>query len=278
MSLKSDITKPYYITNTGYVKAKDPSYPGIPDATVVRFQITPNAKVVHANNILLSELLDSGLANALVGCPFVIYPPTSLLYLNFSNNHITNMFCPLIGLEKLKGFDGSNCNLQNITQDFLRSKYFPDLEVLYLNGNNLGPQSKRFPDLLKDVKKLREFHLAANRIQILPYDSFEHLSSLETLDLSRNILCDINVNISHLRKLKFINLQENQLSLIGSDFRKELDHANSLRNQSIMLDIGGNPLSCGCDSLSFISWLQNTQTFFIEKNNLNCHGKKQKIG
>lgn len=100
-------------------------------------------------------------------------------------------------------------NLQNLT----------NLLVVRLENNNLfNITNKTF----KNLKVLQKLFLPFNQIQTIHENAFESLISLDTLDLSHNMLTTATLSrkqFEHLFSLTELNLSHNKLSIVPNIFR-----------------------------------------------------------
>ena len=133
-----------------------------------------------------------------------------------------------------------------------------NLEILNLSDNPL----LKLPDNLLDLSNLQQFYLTGkvvkNSIENLP-ESFEHLRSLITLDLSQNNLSSFpSLENSKLENLKNLNLEDNQFQNLPKAFEKliNLSTLNLKHNKLTIL-----PKSIGN--------LKNLVHLFLDNNKLS---------
>ncbi|XP_049845926.1 phospholipase A2 inhibitor beta [Schistocerca gregaria] len=220
-----------------------------------------------------------------------------------------NVFGRLNNYTKLQVVDMSNNGLQVIRgKSYHRVS---NVQLLILNHNELnissdgtGKENYHHPRIFSNFEHLMELHLtdafADNTPEGLAEDLhdifvksnlthliklhleqneihrfkdpkvFCDLPALMDLHLGDNKLKDLDFNIECLPNLRFIDLEKNDISVLDS---KQLDKLDILpaRNQSLLVDLGGNPFTCDCRITDFYKWLQNTHVTVRNKGSLQCH-------
>ncbi|UYV75719.1 hypothetical protein LAZ67_13001109 [Cordylochernes scorpioides] len=139
----------------------------------------------------------------------LLYPMDTLLSLNLSHNYITSMAeISWNYTRNLFHLDISSNHIAN-----LKSKYFSmidELVSLNLGDNNLT----YFPPL--DLPYLRLLRLSGNRLVTLSEYSFERLSGLRELDVSRCQLQEVPGLVwPHVWQLRRLNLADNPVGVLG---------------------------------------------------------------
>ncbi len=217
----------------------------------------------------LERLVFRNYPSPLVGHPLVLsFNPLNwsniLNYVDISSNYLkfelSSKFA-LSGLPKLRFF-----NVQGDGVRFSKDTHMSDmssLEVLLLGNNNVSFISQSDLDFLH-LRNLTVLDLENCEIHYMPVNSLQLLIKLEILNLSRNILTEFDVNVANLRHLRLVNLSNNRMSTLGKDLRRQLD------TLATTLDISGNPLSCFCDNIDFVTWLQSTPVQFVKKDVTTC--------
>ncbi len=185
-------------------------------------------------------------------------------YADISSNYLQLEFSPkfsMTGLPQLRFF-----NLQGnkiVLSDEITMLDLPSLEVLLLGNNNISILSKSGTDF-SHLQNLKVLDLENCGIQQMPVNSLQLLRKLEILNLSGNILTEFEVNITSLGHLKLLNLSTNDISTLGEGLRYQLDML------AVTVDISGNPLSCFCNNIDFVQWLQTTPVQFAGKDATKC--------
>nr|XP_022308416.1 toll-like receptor 10 [Crassostrea virginica] len=194
------------------------------------------------------------------------------------NNKLTHIFAqrniiyeiigPVTGISQLQYADLSGNYCKNI------SKYIPQpfskLEFFNLSNNALAPifENDKEGEMFRNQRLLSVLDLSFNRIVHLPERVLQNSINLRHLDLSFNSLSEFKVNISHMKKLKTLELSNNQLVELDSETRKSLDR---LPLNSINIHLIGNNLKCSCETLDFLKWMQNSKNVhFVKMKDYTC--------
>ena len=140
-------------------------------------------------------------------------------------------------------------------------------------GNQLGERGDQIFKLFRDLTKL---DLASNDIKQLPYSTFENLSKLEYLNLSKNSLLLIDFKISHMKNLKLLDLSDNLVSQFDVKLQNDLDEVK-FQSPNFTINMLGNPFQCSCETLSFLWWLYKKRPMFdgFDKYTCTYNGKIQ---
>ncbi|KAI0222774.1 hypothetical protein LSAT2_025969, partial [Lamellibrachia satsuma] len=143
--------------------------------------IMPSLRYVFADHVSLSSTgYDSD--------PLTFYPENNVVYINVSNSKaIKSLSGPLKGLGQLQTLDMSHGIIQHISADAFI--YLESLRFLNLSDNKLG-------DLVVNQNQTQTTAVYSR--------VFNHLMSLEELDLSHNFFRMINQNA-------FVNLTKNRV-------------------------------------------------------------------
>ncbi len=183
-------------------------------------------------------------------------------YADISYNDIGFELSPTSGITGLPQLRFLNLQGNKIVfSDETLMSDMPSLKVLLLGNNDIKLQGDLDFLLLGNLTVL---DLENCRIDHMPVNSLTMLRRLEILNLSRNMLSEFEVNIANLGNLKLLNLSNNDIRTLGEYLRRQLD------TQDATLDISGNPLSCYCDNIDFVQWLQSTSIQFVRKDVTKC--------
>ena len=235
------------------------------------FYIMPSIRYIFADHLSLSSRGFDIKA-------LWFYPDSNLVYFNMSNTKaIKSLDGPWEGMRKLQTLDMSHGMLQHIAADFFM--YFDNLRFLNLSDNKLGelpPKHNKtqttavYGCVFNHIASLEELDLSRNSFHTIYQTAFENLTNLRVLKLSDNLFKrQFSLNLSRLRSLQWLNLSRNGMSALSKGLRRSLDELSERVNFS--LDISGNPLSCNsCASLPFLRWLRMTRVRIVAKDTLTC--------
>ena len=184
----------------------------------------------------------------------------SVEVLDFSHNHehgysdIDLTFStPIHGFDRLKVCNLSNNGIQHPSPDLGYS--IPQLEVLDLSYNLLNLEGK-YGEFLTGAISVQELNLAGNTIQEISYNRFSTLSRLQTLNLSRNSLQSLSIDIHNLSMLSYVDLNGNKILSLPQDMITQLSaQAAKLHNTSFKIDLSQNSLLCTCSMRHFTDWV-----------------------
>ena len=265
---------PNFNVSSGYVKST-PTKNGTDlhgVKSVMAFQyVSPGTQVLLAKNVANGI---QWVPSVIHDCPYIVYPVDTAVYINATNNNVSFMDCPILGIKSLKALDGSYCQVTSFHEDLLKRKYVPLIELLYLRGNKL--KSTKFPEIFDEAISLREIDLSGNDFQTLPYTSFKNLVNLEKLDLSNNMLSSADLLISNMTKLNILDLSINTIPYLSVLFQEQLEIV-SKHSPKFKLNLQGNPLTCDCDSLQFLNWVKETKVTIEHLKSMVCVNKNSSV-
>ena len=233
--------------------------------------IMPSARYVFADHVSLSSTgYDSD--------PLTFYPENNVVYINVSNSKaIKSLSGPLKGLGQLQTLDMSYGILQHISADAFI--YLESLRLLNLSDNKLGDivvnqnqtqTTAVYGRVFNHLTSLEELDLSKNSFRTINQNAFVNLTKNRVLKLNDNLFkWQLSLNLSRLTSLQSLNLSRNQMASVSKDLRDTLDELSERVNFS--LDISGNPLSCNaCASLGFLRWLRTTNVRVVARDTLTC--------
>lgn len=154
---------------------------------------------------------------------------------------------------------------------------FVNLRELHLTNAFLDNQSDDLAEQLHSIfinsslTKLEKLHLEQNEIERFSDEKvFCNLDNLLDLHLGDNKLQGLSFHILCLHHLRYVDLEGNQVQRFVKEDVAPLD-AFERRNQSLILDISGNPFICDCNSNYLPSWLKSTRVTVKNNASLQCH-------
>ncbi|KAH9493087.1 hypothetical protein Btru_022774 [Bulinus truncatus] len=178
--------------------------------------------------------------------------------LSISKNYFPVAKGPITGLKKLRYLDLTHCSLQSITQSFFQ--YFPSLKTLKLGYNDLKTLLSQ-KAIFRNLTQLTYLDLSNNRLANLSEDVFDGLDNLEKLHLESNRLTNFTMTISHMLKLKVININDSQLPTLPVAVRDHITYLRVNLKTDLYVDMSINPIHCDCDNLDFLEWMVHSPAF-----------------
>ena len=202
---------------------------------------------------------------------YCINPKNAVEQIDLSNNR-WDQFLPdptlahveFSGLDRLEVLNMRNNNLSVS----LRSKLFsglPSIHTLLLGGNRLQIKCTDSTKLPKTLDNIRILDLSQNQLKTIPEMEFSHLSKLEVLDLSVNQMQDFNIKLPRSPSFRLLDISSNRLTSLKANMTCQLE-----TYQHLELNMQNNEFVCGCSSLHFVHWVQNTAVNLTGKNSLYC--------
>ncbi|XP_076116072.1 toll-like receptor 4 [Mytilus galloprovincialis] len=189
---------------------------------------------------------------------------------SFSDNVLHTWTGPVKNVENLISLDLSSNFCSNVSKRFF-SEDFKNLKKIILRDNLLGlvlPKDTN-GEILRNLHSVDYINLSKIRIANIPKMFFRNQQNLKRLDLSENLIEDINFQVSHMKKLMFVNVKNNKIFKLGQFAMKEFDLV-AKSNANFTVDLGSNNLVCNCDSLSFVKWMVTTPTHLYRRNTYEC--------
>lgn len=172
-------------------------------------------------------------------------------FTDFTGHFLTYLPDNFGSLSNLQYIDFSCNNLTYLPESF---KNLKNLETL--NLSNQMPYSQKnsqkkfntFPDVLCELKSLKNLYLSLNFMKKLP-DSFGNLTNLTTLDMADNKLNFLPESLGYLKSLRILSLTHNHLKYLP----ETIGNLTNLR----VLDLSANrQLTSIPDSINEIIGLQ----------------------
>ena len=211
----------------------------------------------------------------------------SLQYVYLSSNSIRIMpkpfYCPSNNPPLFKLVDLSNNKIECINSSYFNHCDWSHLNILNLSGNRLRKVFENecnynmtyFLAFLQPLWNLTKLDLSGNVIdKNLLLNSFEKQHLLEELHLSKMGLKNLTFKISHMNRLKYLDVSFNNLQCLSREAMIELSNLSSTQrhryNKTILrINLDHNPLKCNCQCFPFLKWLKATKISF-EQDNVTC--------
>ena len=189
----------------------------------------------------------------------------NVLVLNISGSRsIARSGGILVGLTQLLILDASHGIVESIHPEFL--KQLPSLRVLNQSHNKTGAADNDFFAIFNSAQLLEDIDLSTNGLRYINRNAFYKLTKLKLIKLGNNAFRHFDIQVNSLTSLELLDLSENRLPFLTSNFMQELD----MLNATFAIDMRRNPLTCNCDSVPFIRWLQTTAVNIVDKTEMTC--------
>nr|CAI5846858.1 unnamed protein product [Callosobruchus analis] len=173
------------------------------------------------------------------------------------NFHHPRVFSNLYNLQEL--------HLTNAFQDNTGAALADDLHDIFVNSN---------------LTKLYKLHLEQNEIKGFKDERvFCDLPELHDIYLGDNNIPGLNFDILCLPKLRFLDLENNNITSFSKHDLGTFDRmVPPFRQKNLMIEIAGNPLKCGDAIKDLYQWLKTTNVTIRHPERLQClqskHGNK----
>ncbi|KAH3880545.1 hypothetical protein DPMN_004461 [Dreissena polymorpha] len=203
------------------------------------------------------ESLD--ISNSKIGVP--IYE-----YCIFKNNSLKTiiaagslLYCwegPMHGVQKLENVDLSRNFATTVQEDFFDDA--PNLLSLNLGTNLLyRPIMRNGRRLFKNNVHLEMLDLSFNRIETVDDQFLENQKEMKHLNLSFNIMNQFTVNITHMTKLRMLDLSNNQIKSLSKDMCATLVRISQTKitDKPFYLNLSNNNIKCDCLNIDFLKWV-----------------------
>lgn len=207
---------------------------------------------------------------------FKTVSPTRLTHLYLHNSIIYELNGPILGLNSVKYIDLSNNFCNYISDQFFDG--IQNVSHLDLSNNALGEVlgNDHHGQIFRNLANLTVLKLARNRITQLPSAIFRNLDKLEILNLSYNSLSEFSVPLENMRRLKQLDLSNNQLSFLNAKTRNTIDSLS--KTQKLFVNLRHNKLMCNCENLEFLQWMQfSKNAIFFDLDNFICTYEKTRF-
>ncbi|CAH1786941.1 unnamed protein product [Owenia fusiformis] len=198
---------------------------------------------------------------------------------NFSNVKLFRKVSgKILGFVQLKeaNLQGGECEIQSSVWSCEKGA-FESLEILNIARNYIKWAStmNKIEGTFINCTRLRILDMSYNSIDHVPSKLLKDAVKLRSLNLSGNNLNTLNFELHGLTSLKMLNVSNNKLETLPKRMQQEINIINT--NQSLVIDIGGNPLVCGCHSFEFIYWMQKNRKSIHQWENLQCKYHNDKL-
>ncbi|XP_063396888.1 toll-like receptor 4 [Mytilus trossulus] len=141
--------------------------------------------------------------------------------------------------------------------------------TLKIDGNKLGNYLANNTYMMTKYNRLEFISLSNNSIFKLNSELFNDQPHLKVIDLSYNFLKHINFHLKHMIYLEMLNLANNSIVYLDDDSIANIDQILN-ENNNLKINLGGNPLNCGCSLLPYLKWMINVREHFVNFNQYKC--------
>ncbi|KAH9503899.1 hypothetical protein Btru_064100 [Bulinus truncatus] len=158
----------------------------------------------------------------------------------------------------------------------LRARFFSlnnSLVSLKVSNNILGECLAADLDgqIFSRATKLKFLDISMNLLTALRRPFFSGLGNLEILLATNNKLQTLNLSLSHMSSLRFMNFSRNSITWIDQSTRDDLDIMAS--THTVYLDMSYNPLPCTCEGLPILQWMAYTNVNLVNQVYLRCQSE-----
>ncbi|VDI08041.1 Hypothetical predicted protein [Mytilus galloprovincialis] len=163
----------------------------------------------------------------------------------------------------LRSLAFSNCGFRQI---LLNLTYVTRLQI---DGNQLGNYLANNTYMITTTSRLEFISLSNNSIYKVNSKLFNDQPHLKVIDLSYNFLKHINFHLKHMIHLEMLNLANNSIVYLDDDSIANIEQILK-ENNNLKMNLGGNPLHCGCSLLPYLEWMINVRKHFVNFDQLRC--------
>ena len=209
--------------------------------------------------VTLSKIMLNGLTFFKMNAdkPICVDKNNNLMRLDFTDSIMPNTIPIFSGLEKLKYYSLEHSSIRHLPYTLLQ--YYPSLEVLKLSKNDIGKFFENIDsDFFGSCPTLSRVHLHDCNITKIPSTIFSRSVNLQHIDLSRNYLRILNIDVTNCTKLNVLNLSRSNIESISHNSTVQLTQLALRRTERdyLVVDLRSNRLHCLCNSTNYIEWLQ----------------------
>lgn len=190
-----------------------------------------------------------------------------LRYLDLSCNGLSVLEGPVVGLSRLRHLDLSTNFAHRIGRDFF--KCLRGLTSLDLSDNSFDYRVMKTAPF-RYLTELRKLDLSKNRLDGIYAEDLENLTKMEVIDVSDNKITEafLDFDVSRFQHLDTLILRSNNLNYLSDDLRNSLDELAT--HKTVRLDLSLNPITCSCDRLDFLEWMNSTKVVFLNTDQNYC--------
>ncbi|KAK0055734.1 toll-like receptor 7 [Biomphalaria pfeifferi] len=199
-----------------------------------------------------------------------------LKYLDLSESGVRNVHGPVIGLESVTTLLLSHNYFSDMSVTFFDS--FPSVERLELADTIIDPlfMSDYSERMFQTLNNLTSLDMSQNSFNMLSKNTFAKNGKLTHLTLSANNFNSIPFDLKNTPNLIYLDMRKNTLLNIDQEIRDLFDDM-VIENGNLELLISDNLISCVCQSIEFLQWIQNSLIMFDDNGNITCVDKDLRV-
>ncbi|KAK3089286.1 hypothetical protein FSP39_002365 [Pinctada imbricata] len=193
-----------------------------------------------------------------------------LNYIDVSQNNLLKWVGPVIinSPQFLTHLDLSDNNCHYIGPAFFGN--ITSIETLDLHGNMLGETLNKGGSKFEKLINLHSVNLSLNGLEFIGDNVFKTQYELKILNISRNNLKALNISISHMPKLRNIDLSYNQIADLPTHIMHQLDQNADRFQGNVSVFLMKNPIQCTCKQLEFWKWIYSSKVVVYLSENETC--------
>ncbi|KAK6964223.1 TLR cluster1 member 27 [Biomphalaria glabrata] len=236
------------------------------------FYILNGTIYIHVSKSLLSWDSKQLFPEGSLDVDITIQGANNLQYIDVSDSGYHTFSGKLQGLTSLRTAIVSGNNLKVFSESFLDG--FLGLENLALSKCQLDKDfvAMKSNRIFQNTRQLKELDISENSLNALSPGTFSTNSDLRYIIISGNQFKDIPFDFKYTPNLKNLDISNNAITTLTTENTRAIDLLNS-RNGGFQLMLNGNILSCGCNDLSFLKWLNSTLVRLDNNRNYTCMNK-----
>ncbi|CAH1792099.1 unnamed protein product [Owenia fusiformis] len=192
-----------------------------------------------------------------------------LTILDLSHMKVIKKLGPLLGMVYLKAlyFQDNQCFIHPTMFSCVKGA-FESLEVLNVAHNFINiSEANNTLQLFQNCSRLQHLDLSYNNMGNVPSTMLRDAANVKSLNLSGNNLRDIDLDLDGAVSLETLNISQNYLKILPKSLLVSIENQ---KEGSILIDIQGNSLDCGCNSIEFIEWMHSHTENIYEWRTLEC--------
>ena len=243
------------------------------------FRVPPIPVFESITTLFASSLVSPDHVISIINCSVTMDDKSVLTEVHLTGYNIPHFDLNVTGIDLIYA-DLSSNSMETIGQQV--SANLKKIMKLDLSNNRLSKCysfDETFNVLFRNNTELETLNLANNGLIKLPKGCFTGNRKLKYIDLSNNAFEKITFDIAHMSRLTSLDLKNNEIDYLDETTMDTLDHLyeqkhveNHTRdeNQTLFVNLLGNPLKCHCAALGFVEWFIRTPVFATTRRLYHC--------